>query len=370
MLNNQIVLREATALEVGNWDELVTRFENHRVTHTLAWIRSLADSEKGKPLFLVYEKNGEIVGCLPGLITGIGLLRVFGSPLPGWQTRSMGPAFRAESISTGEIIEPLIPFLEKRHNIHHIEIMNHHLDHEEMSGGGFRPELRPVFRVPMFPGDEDRVLKNMKQNARNRIKKGIKLGLSAKFIDDERFVEEIYDQLVEVYARGGNTIPFNKKRVDAFFRNMKRAGNLLAIAVYLPGGEICIATGLFTAENKELILWSWSHRTEYRSYNATELMTWTVMKKAMEMGCTIFQIGGGSEFKTKFGAYQDLNKYRWVRSRYKWLTGARDIAEKCYRWQQSVRGQIAKRGIEEKFPSASADPSAQETQANLHKNIH
>jgi CelD/BcsL family acetyltransferase involved in cellulose biosynthesis len=143
---------------------------------------------------------------------------------------------------------------------------------------------------------------------------------------------------------------------------MKGAGNLLAIGVYLPDSDICIATGLFIVENRELILWSWSTRTEYRHCNPTELMTWTVMQKAMQMGCTVFPIGGGSDFKTKFGARPDLTKIRWIRSRYRWLTGARDIAEKCYRWQQAVRGNLARRRINQHFPIAhDAEPAGRQS---------
>ena len=343
MSENQIILREATAPEIADWDALVKRFANHRVMHTRGWIGSLEDSVRGKPLFLIYERAGEIVGCLPGMLTKIGVLRVFGSPLPGWQTRSMGPTFDAEKITTEELIAPLAPFLEKRYGVHHIELMTHTLDGEFMKKSGFRCEPKPIYRVPLHPEDEERVLKNMKQNARNRVKKGIKFGLIPKILtNDESFVEEIYDQLVEVYARGGNRIPYGKRRVEAFFRRMKKAGNLLAVGVYLPDDETCIATGLFIIDDdKELILWSWTHRTEYRQFNPTELLTWTAMREAMRRGCKSLPLGGGGDYKAKFGAEIVDTKFRYVRSRYKWMLTARDLAEKCYRWQQSLRGNLA-----------------------------
>lgn len=353
-LNGRLKLREANQDEISGWDALVTQFDNHRVFHMLAWIRSLEAASKGRPLFLVYEMDGEIVGCLPGLLTRVGPIRVFGSPLPGWQTRSMGPTFDAERITVEDMIGPLVPFLEQRYGVHHIEIMSHDLDAAIMSRAGFRGEVRPVYRVQLIPGDEGQVLKNMKSNARQKIKRGVKLGLVTRFTEHESFVDEAYDQLVEVYARGGNTIPFNKQRVLSFFRQMKKAGNMLAIGVYLPDSDTCIATGLFIVSHGELILWAWSTRTAFRQYNPTELMTWTVMQKAMEMGCVDFSIGGGSDFKTKFGAHPDLSKIRWIRSRYKWLTGMRDIAERCYRWQQSVRGVLARRRINSKGPVAEA----------------
>jgi hypothetical protein len=48
------------------------------------------------------------------------------------------------------------------------------------------------------------------------------------------------------------------------------------------------------------------------------------------------------EFKTKFGAELDNRKYRWVKSRYRWLLGVRDFAAKGLQWQQMVRGRVAR----------------------------
>src|ERR1041385_4737958 len=83
-------VREATAGELEAWDTLVARFWNHRVTHRRSWIESLAGSGCGEPLYLVWEKHGEVVGCMPGLLARVGLWRGFGSPLAGWQTGSPG----------------------------------------------------------------------------------------------------------------------------------------------------------------------------------------------------------------------------------------------------------------------------------------
>src|SRR5258705_5261218 len=110
----------------------------------------------------------------------------------------------------------------------------------------------------------------------------------------------------------------------------------------LCGGPANIATGLFTVDGRELLLWSWAHRTAQRWFRPTELLTWTVMTKAMAAGCDTFDFMGLGEFKTKFGAELDQTKYRWVRSRYRWLARARDLAERGYRWQQSLRGRLAR----------------------------
>jgi hypothetical protein len=206
---------------------------------------------------------------------------------------------------------------------------------------GFRGEPLPSYRARLFPGDEQKTLRGLKENARRNVRRGIDLGLVVRFEDDEHFVNEHYDQIREVFHRGGNTVPFRKKRALECFRHMRAAGHLIAVSVYLPDGRTSIATGLFTLEGKELLLWMWTHRTQYRWYRPTELMTWTVMKLALERGCEVLDFMGRGDFKAKFGAALDDSKVRWVRSRYRWLTEARDLTEKGYRWQQGMRGKIA-----------------------------
>ena len=353
-----VSLREACPTEVEAWDTLVARFDNHRVVHTRAWIRSLEASGCGRSLFLVFEKSGSIVGCLPGLLVNLGPIKLFGSPLPGWQTVSMGPAFDPARLSTVEMFTALVPYLERRHGVHHMEVLSHSLDHESMRMLGFRGEPMPTYRARLFPGDEARTLRGFKESARRNIRRATDLGLVVRFEEDEGFVEEHYDQIKEVFHRGGNAVPFGRKRVLECFHHMRTAGHLAAISVYLPDGKTNIATGLFTLEGKELLLWMWTHRVQHRWYRPTELMTWTVMKRALDRGCEVVDFMGRGDFKAKFGAALDTSKYRWVRSRYRWLTTARDLTERGYRWQQVARGRLAALASRMTNASAGASPGA------------
>ncbi len=336
-----VTVRSATTSEREEWDLLVARFPNCRIVHKRAWIEWLEACGCGMPLYLVFEQAGEVVGAIPGLLVRLGLLRLYGSPLPGWQTPAMGPVFDPARVSTDELVGALVPFLERHHGIHHVELLSGDLDARPMQALGFRSEAVPTYRARLYPGDEARMMKALKESARRNIRRAAKLGLVTRFEDDEAFVTEHYAQLREVFVRGGHTVSFGVERARAFFRHMRAAGKLLAISVCLPSGEN-IATGLFTLDERELLLWSWAHRTAQRWYRPTELLTWTVMTRAMAAGCETFDFMGLGDFKAKFGAELDVTKTRWVRSRYRWLARARDFAERGYRWQQSVRGRIAR----------------------------
>ena len=340
-----LLIREATPEEVTRWDELIAGFDNYRIAHKLAWMQSLQSTVKGQPLFLVYERASRIVACLPGYLTSIGPVRLFGSPMQGWQTVSMGPAFDSEAVSTDQLMPPLIEYLGQRHGVHHIEIISSALDQQVMKGLRFRSEPLPTYRAALTPERYNGTLSAMKGSARRNIRRAIKLGLEVRFEQDEAFVDEHYDQLREVFARGGASLPFGKQRALDFFRHMKASGNLIAVSVYLPDNGPNIATGMFTIEGRELLLWMWTHRTEYRWYRPTELMTWTVMKRAMDLGCDTFDFMGRGDFKAKFGAELEYSKHRWTWSRYEWLAISRDLALRAYKSQQAVRGKMIRRAL-------------------------
>jgi predicted ATP-grasp superfamily ATP-dependent carboligase len=346
-------IREATRAEQRDWDAVIRGFPALRVEHTRAWIESLAAAGLGRPLYLVWTIDGEIVGCMAGLLKRVGPFVLFGSPLPGWQTGGMGPQFDPTRVSTGQLIAALIPVLEDRYGVEHIELLTNVLDHTAMAGLGFRPEETPTFRAPLYPGDEARQLELFKDSARRNLKRAHKLGLQVRFETEESFVEPHYRQLCDVYARGGNTITFSLERVRQAFRHLRKAGALIAASVWLPDGATMIASGMFAVEGKELLLWSWAHSTRYRWYRATELLTWSIMQQALARGCETFDLMGLGDFKAKFGATLDVSKTRWVRSRTQRLTQLRDVAGKTYAWQQRLRGRFQRSTLARDLPAVA-----------------
>jgi predicted ATP-grasp superfamily ATP-dependent carboligase len=334
-------VREASEAELAGWDAMVRRFPNHRMPHLRAWIDALGACNCGRPLYLLLEDDSGVVGAFPGLLRKLGKWTLFGSPLEGSQTVSLGPAYDPERFETAAFVAAVVPYLEREHHVDHIELLHLGLDASAMRAAGFDGEEVFTYRAPLFPNDEARTFKQLKLSARRNVKRAQRLGLVARFEDDERFVDEHYAQLKEVYRRGGFAVPFGKQRVVQFFRQLKASGNLLAVSVYLPGGRVNIATGMFLVEGTELLLWMWAHRQHYRWYRPTELMTWTVIQRAIQRGCQTFDFMGRGEFKTKFGAVPDRTKVRWLRSRLPWLMAARKVAKRAYGWQQSVRGRAS-----------------------------
>src|SRR5256885_4006743 len=244
-------VREATAGELEAWDAIVAGFWNHRITHRRSWIESLAGSGCGEPLYLVWEKGGEVVGCMPGLLARVGVWRGFGSPLPGWQTVSLGPVWDRRRVSARELLALLVPYLQLVHRVSYIELMTSDLAPALMRALGFRGEPAPTFRAALYPADEPRTFRGLKASARQNVRRAERLGLVVRTEEDESFVDEHYDQLREVYLRGGNAVPFSRRRVHQCFRHMKQAGRLIAVSGPMPHGT-CIAAGPLFIDDPEL----------------------------------------------------------------------------------------------------------------------
>lgn len=337
-----VTVRELSDRASTDWDDIVARFESRRVFHSRGWMRSIEAFSGARPLFLVIEKAGDIVGCFPGFIVKVGPLKLFCSPREGWQTGSMGPLFDSEAISARAVVGATVEYLETRHGVHYIEFVSHELGTSDMQSLGFEGRRLFTYRAPLFPGDEEKALKALKPKARNKLRKAIKQGLVAEIETGESFVDEFYDQLTEVFTRGGKAVPFSRERVLQLFRHMQASGNLLAVSVRMPEDGPCAATGVYLLGGNELYLWGWTHRTEFGWYCPSELLTWTAIRQAMDAGCTTFDMAGGGDAKKKFGAVPDETAYRWIRTKYPWLVRLRAGAKRLYRWQQSLRGRLTR----------------------------
>jgi hypothetical protein len=338
----ELTVRRASPGEEAGWDQLVASFENRRIYHKRAWIQAIANSSTVEPLYLVFERNGAVVACQPGFLLKLAVLKIYASPFEGSQTESMGPVFDPSAVSADELMNVLVPFLEKQCGVHQIEIASRVLTPETMSSLGFEGTVLFTYRAPLIPGDEGATLAHIDKKTRNQMRKAVKVGLISRVEEEESFVEEFYDQVREVFARRGNAVPFGRNRVLQYFRELKKSNNLLAVSVWKPDENKCIATGLFTIEGSECCLWGWAHRTQYRWFCPNELLTWTAMQKAMEAGCVILDLAGGGDAKLKFGAAPDRCNHRWIRSRFVWLSVLRQTARWGYRRQQALRGWLAR----------------------------
>jgi CelD/BcsL family acetyltransferase involved in cellulose biosynthesis len=350
---SELVVRAAADNELAAWDSIVTRFPNCRVFHRLAWCRSVS-SGRLRAVYLIVESDGEIVAALPGFLRRLGPLRLFASPVEGTQTESMGPVFDPERVRGADVVRACVAYLERQFRVHHIEIVSRDLEASEMTAMGFRPHSQFTYRAALHPDQADLGFAALNSKTRNLVRKGMKSGVTVTHESGEGFIREMYTQSAAVFRRRGNAMPFGEERFRRCAEALRECGCLVALAARSPEGT-CIATGLFAADGRELILWMWTHVFEHRKLSPTVIMTWTAMEYAAAQGCTVFDMTGGGEAKRKFGGTADEKTLRWIRSRYAWLGTARLAAFKIYRWQQRLRGRISRLSARSTAPAAAEE---------------
>src|SRR5205814_8943884 len=131
------------------------------------------------------------------------------------------------------------PYVHRVPGVGCTELMTSALGPPLMRALGFRGERAPTFCAPLYPDDEKRTFRGLKDSARRNVRRAERLGLVVRTEEDESFVDEHYDQLREVYLRGGNAVPFSRRRVHHCFVHMKQARRLIAVSVLMPDGT-CI----------------------------------------------------------------------------------------------------------------------------------
>ena len=356
-----IAVRPATADEIARWDLLVLQFPGWRVFHLRSWIESIEAFAGVNAIYLMVERGGERVGCIPGFLVRVGPLRAFCSPREGWQSDSMGPLFDPTRVDAAELLAALVTALERHFGVHHIEMAAPGLDAAAMEGLRFQGRKVFTYRAELHPGDPAKTLSAVHPRTRTYMRSLTKGNLIAAINEDQGFVDEHYQQIQGVFARRGTSVPFSKERVRQLVNHMRPSGHLLTVAIRTSDHNRCIATGLFLVGGTELHLWSWAHREEFGRLHPIELLTWVAMQKGMEAGCTSLDFSGGGQAKAKYGAAPDETNVRWMRSRYRWIADLRHLAVRGYRMQQTARGRVTR--LAARFRHLA--PAASDTTARL-----
>jgi CelD/BcsL family acetyltransferase involved in cellulose biosynthesis len=252
----------------------------------------------------------------------------------------MGPAYDPAQVTTEELFAPLLSYLREQYGVVHVELSCRGLDADVMRRLGFVGEPLRTY-IARLPSHQTEAWRALDQKTRNQTRKAMRLGLEARVELTPDFVDHYFEQISSVFAGRGFALPFKRKRVEQLVEHLMGTSHLLPVSVFLADKATCIATGIFLVANQELFLWGWAHRHEYGSYCPMELLTWTAMQRAIELGCRSFDLFGGGKAKEKYGGVIDSSTVRWMRSSIPGFLACRGAAKKAYRWWQRVKGRVS-----------------------------
>jgi CelD/BcsL family acetyltransferase involved in cellulose biosynthesis len=310
-----------------SWDSaLLATFEDRFVFQTPEWLAYVAETNDAEPVVAAVRDGASTVGWFTGLIVRRFGVRILGSPFPGWTTGYMG--FNLEpGVDRTEALAALAPFAFGELGCLHVELRDRRIAFGQAAGLGYDERVFTTFDVDLTP-DEETVFGRMSSACRRAVRKAEKSGVTIEEATDEGFAAEYHAQLVDVFAKQDSTPTYGVERVEALVRHVLPSGNLLLLRARDPEGA-CIATGIFPAFGDTMYFWGGASWRTGQILRPNEAIFWHAVRHWMARGVTTYDMGGGGEYKRKYGGHE-VTVPTLSRSRLPGLGSLRDLAERAY----------------------------------------
>ena len=278
---------ERVDTNLADWDAKLKAFPDRTIYHTHAWLSFVVDIQKAEPVFAALRDGQVILGYFTGLMVRKAGFKILGSPFPGWSTPYIGFNLMP-GVSRRAALAALPRFAFKDLNCAHLEIGDRYLTLDDIEGLGFEDWLYTTAIVDLTP-QEDVVFSKMTHGCKNSIRKAQKSGVVIEEAQDEKFAEDYYAQLVEVFARKSLVPTFDLERVRKLVKHLHPAGQLLMLRARNAEGD-CIATGLFVYTEQEIHLWGAASWEKYQSLRPNDALFWHAMRFGKHLGAKFFDI--------------------------------------------------------------------------------
>lgn len=279
-----------TQISDSQWDEFVRGHPEGEIFHLSGWKTIAADVFGHSPHFLSVERDGRLAAILPlvevrSYLFGHALISnafcVGGGPL------SLDPVSHAEVLAQAEA-------LGRKLGVDYVELRD-------------TPAALPLwtpstdvyagFAAPIAPGEEDN-LKQIPRKQRAVIRKALGRGMSVT-------VDKSASQFFGLYARTmrDHGTPALPRR---FFESLLQVfGTECEILTVHHDGQPISSVLSYFFKDKVLPYYTGS-ASEARATGSNDMMYWSLMRRAVERGCTVFDFG-----RSKLGSGPYSFKCNW-----------------------------------------------------------
>ena len=292
-----MLVLERMRLEEVDWPRLDS-YPDRVVFQTREWLEFVARTQQAEPVIAKLVRDGTGVGFFTGLVIRRLGVRILGSPFPGWTTSSMGFNLD-EGVSRREAAEALLRFAFGTLRCLHVELKDRRLGGDELAGLGFAQTATVTFEIDLA-AEEDVIFGRMDSACRRCIRKAEKLGLVIEEASGESFADEYYAQLVDVFAKQSLRPPYGADRVRELIRCLEPTEQLLLLRARSPEGKP-IASALFPAMNGTAYFWGGASFRAHQLLRPNEAIFWYAMRYWKERGMSVMDMGGGGDYKRKYG---------------------------------------------------------------------
>jgi hypothetical protein len=242
-------------------------------------------------------------------------------------------------------VQALINFAFKDLRCVHLEVLDRNLSSGDLDGLGLHCRMYRGFEINLTR-DENELFAGMTSACRRCIRKAEKEGIFVEVAHGLEFADEYYAQLEDVFAKQLLAPTYNVERVRQLITHVHPTGHLLLLRARDHKGR-SIATGIFPHMNGVLYFWGGASWREYQHLRPNEAIQWAAMKIAKKRGLRTYDMGGGGEYKRKYGGSEI--EVPWFRkSKYPWIAYVRDMAQRGHRVGQKLLGRFRAASLKNK----------------------
>jgi hypothetical protein len=319
-----------------DWSAKTGTKENGTIFQTPAWLSFLSGTQYGEPVVAALTERGRTIGYFTGVIVRKFGLLILGSPFPGWSTDYMGLILSAE-VDRRQAVQALIQFAFLKLGCVHLEMMDRNLTFRDLDGLDVQHRVYRSFEIDLTRS-EDELFSNMTSACRRCVRKAKKEGVFVEEARDMGFADEYFVQLQDVFAKQGLVPTYGIERVRNLIRQIHPMGQLLLLRARDRSGR-CIATGIFPNMNGVMYFWGGASWRQHQILRPNEAIQWSAMKIGKQKGLRTYDMGGGGEYKRKYGGKEIA--VPWIRkSKYLWVGYLRDMAQRGYTLRQRSLGRF------------------------------
>jgi hypothetical protein len=329
---------EKVDLVFSDWARILNQFQDRTIFQTPGWLAFITKTQKAEPVFAVLKGDTGTLGYFSGLIVRRFGLKILGSPLPGWTTSYMGMNL-LPGVSRRSGLKALEELAFDRLRCVHLEVMDRNLLCDDVKDLGFEQRTFAGFEINLT-GSEDELFAAMTSACRRCIRQAEKRGVTIDEAHDIEFAEEYHAQLQEVFRKQSLVPSYGVERVRELIRCLSDSGQLLLVRARDPRGR-CIATGIFPASHDTMYFWGGASWRDSLLYRPNEAIQWYAMRYWRRRGVRRYDMGGGGEYKKKFGGAPIV--VPWLRkSKYPGVAILRQFMKQAFQWRQSCWGRAGK----------------------------
>ncbi|MGD0229051.1 MAG: GNAT family N-acetyltransferase [Syntrophorhabdales bacterium] len=334
-----------------DWEEL-DRFEDRTLFQTLPWLNFIAETQRAAPVILRLTEEKETVGYFTGFVVRKAGIKILGSPFRGWTTESMGFNL-VPGVSRPQALDAVSSYAFSDLGCQHFEIIDPELSPEDFEGESYSVRRSRTFMIDLSKSEAELFASMKRSSCRKSIRKAEKSGVTVAACDPEGFVEDYYAQVQDVFAKQSLKPGYTLERVNALIRHLYPTGNLLLARARSAEG-ISIAAYIFPAYGKTMYGWGGGSWREHQHLCPNEAVFWFAMRYWKARGMTNFHMGGGGEYKRKYGAVE-TPVYRVLRAKYPFVVPLRNAGERAWKLKHRVGQYVREKALSLVRPSPQDD---------------